>query len=102
MKLIDVRTEDGSRHFARLPEGADWDALCNHLKQLPEVSVAQLVAEWTAEPRIEFTYQDHRCTVRRQEDEYCFFVRDPRCSDVPLYRLALHCERLLAIAAVSR
>ncbi len=39
MELIDMRMEDGSRHFAALPEAMSWEALRDHLAALAEAKI---------------------------------------------------------------
>jgi hypothetical protein len=95
MQLIDRRTEDGSRHFANLPEACTWQALCEHILLLSGTQIANFVAAGLSEAWIDFTYQGHRFSVRHEGGRFCFFVRDPQCPDLSLYRVASHCEDLL-------
>jgi hypothetical protein len=95
MKLLDHRTDDGSRHFARLPTPVHWQSLCDHLARLRGARIANCVLPGIAAPWVEFTYQGHRFLIRGQDGEVCLFVRDPQCSDVLVYRVATYCERLL-------
>lgn len=95
MKLIDRRTDDGSRRFARLPKGATWEALRDHVAKLAGSEIEDLVVPRIEEPWLRFTYQGHRFLVRNHDGGFHFFVSDPLCSDMHLYRVASHCERLL-------
>lgn len=95
MRLIDRRTDDGSRHFTSLPEGSSWYALRAHILLLRGAEIANFIVEGVAEPWLDFTYHDHRFSVRREGGQLGFFVRDPQCPDVTLYEVASHCERLL-------
>ena len=95
MKLIDKRTEDGSRHFVSLPNGATLGDLREHLVYLGGVEVREFVSRRVEEPWFEFTYRGNRFAIRRRGDQYHFFVRNPLCSDVELYQLASYCEQLL-------
>lgn len=95
MKLIDIRTSDGSRHFARLPKTAEWDALADHIGCFPGAEIISVVTEGVARPSIAFTYQGHRFSIIDQDGTFSFFVNDPQCADVTLYRMALHCEEIL-------
>lgn len=98
MQLIDRRTEDGSRHFASLPQTSTWHALGDHLLLLPGTRIANFVADDVKEAWIDFTYLDHRFRVNEREGEFCFCVSDPQCPDLILYQVASHCERLLGSA----
>lgn len=95
MRLIDYRTSDGSRHFLRLPATAPWAALRDHVDKLPEVRVNHFSTDELAMFRLDFTFRRHRFVVNAQGGEYCFFVRDSRCSDVALFQLATYCAELL-------
>jgi hypothetical protein len=95
MKLIDFRTADGSRHFACLPKKASWEALQEHIAQLPGLLVEQFSPGKSAGPCLSFSFRGHRFVVHDGGHEYHFFVRDPRCSDLSLYQLAYQCEQIL-------
>jgi hypothetical protein len=95
MRLIDRRTEDGSRHFASLPKSRGWQDLCEHVLLLPGAQIANFVAPGVAKAWMDFTYQGHRFWVNELEGEFCLFVRDPHCPDLSLYQVASHCEKLL-------
>jgi len=90
MRLIDVRTEDGSREFACLRKEATWQALHEHLGDLPGVTVHSFVAEGVAEPWMEFTFRDHRFLVHERDGHWWLCVRDPQCPDLLLYQVASH------------
>ena len=91
IRLIDRRTEDGSRLFTYLPQTAGWEGLHTHLRRLPGVQIANYVPAELTEPWIDFLYRSHRFSVRQQEDRICLIVRNPQCPDVILYQLAAHC-----------
>lgn len=95
MILIDIRTDDGSRHFASLPGSAGWDALRDQILLLPDAKIVEFVTNKVAQGRIDFTYGGHLFSVTGHGGEFRFFVRDPQCSDVHLYRVGSHCEQLL-------
>ena len=95
MKLIDRRTDDGSRHFACLPKTADWETFRDHLAQLPDLRVTNFVPKGIVEPWIDFAYQGHQFVVREQRGEVWFFVDNPQCCDLLLYQVVLHSQGLL-------
>jgi hypothetical protein len=95
MKLIDFRTHDGSRHFARLPKKATWDVLRRHISQLPGLLIQDDVSDTQPGPSLSFSFRGHQFVIHNGGQEYNFYVRDPRCSDLSLFQLAYHCERLL-------
>jgi len=95
MKLIDRRTDDGSRHFVCLPAGTDWHTLRDHIPDLPGAELADHLPNGVSQVRIGFTYRGHHFAVSEQQGEYRLFVRDPQCSDVTLYRVGRHFEDML-------
>ena len=95
MELIDFRTTDGSRHFARLPNGATWDALGEHISLLFGAEIVNLVAGRREKAWMDFAYRGHRFSVSRHDGLLHFFVCDPLCPDVILFQVAAHCEKLL-------
>jgi hypothetical protein len=95
MRLIDHRTQDGSRHFASLPKTCAWQALYEHILLLSATQITNFVAAGVVEPWMDFTYQGQRFSIRQQGGRYCFLVRDPQCPDLTLYKVASHCEKLL-------
>ena len=48
MKLIDERTPDGSRHFAKLPKIAPWEIVRDHVLLLGSARVVNYVGEGPA------------------------------------------------------
>lgn len=95
MQLIDRRTDDGSRQFARLPKTSTWHALRDHILLLPGAKIANFVAGGVTPAWIDFTYRDHRFLIGQKAGKLCLVVRDPQCPDVTLYQVASHCEKLL-------
>jgi hypothetical protein len=95
MKLIDERTPDGSRHFARLPKIAAWEVVRDHVLLLGNARVVNYVAEGPAEPWLDFTFRGHRFLIHSHGNQFRLSVRDPQCSDLILYEVGLHFERLL-------
>lgn len=94
MRIIDQRTEDGSRRFLCLPKTTDWEGLRGHLAQLPGLRVANYLAGGFA-PMLDFFYWGHRFSIQEQSGEFWFTVLDPMCSDLTLYQIAIHVEGLL-------
>ena len=97
-RLIDHRTEDGSRHFTSLPKSCTWEALCEHILLLSGAEIANFVATGAKEEWIDFTYRGHRFSVSHESGKLRFLVRDPQCPDLTLYQVASHCEKLLGYA----
>jgi len=95
MILIDERTEDGSRRFARLPRGATWEALTRHVRLLPNATLVHCMENDAATAWLDFTFRGHRFVIHRHESRFHLCVRDPQCSELILYQVGCHFERLL-------
>jgi hypothetical protein len=99
MILLDERTADGSRHFARWPRAVTWAALCDHLRLLPDVEVVNLIGPHLDAAWLDFTFRGHRFAIHNHGSQFHFSVWDPQCSDMILYRVGRHFERLLGEVA---
>ena len=94
MKLIDERTPDGSRHFARLPKVAPWEVVRDHVLLLGSAKVVNYIADEAVSPWLDFTFRGHRFVIHSHENQLRLFVHDPQCSDLILYEVGSHFERL--------
>ncbi len=95
MKLIDQRTSDGLRYFSRLPHMADWEGVRDHALLLPGAEIANFVESGLAEAWLDFFYRGHRFQIRSRQQHLHLFVDDPQCSDLILYQVGRHFERLM-------
>jgi hypothetical protein len=95
MMLIDERAADGSRHFARLPKVTPWQVVRDHVLLLDSAKVINYVDEGIASPWLDFAFRGHRFLVHSHENQLRLFVCDPLCSDLILYEVGRHFERLL-------
>jgi hypothetical protein len=102
MRLVDQRTRDGSRHFARFPQAATWGAICDHVMLLPGAEMVNFVAEWPARAWLDFRFRRHRFLINARDGLFHLFVRDPQCPDLILYQVGYHFERLLGQPAHDR
>jgi hypothetical protein len=98
MKLIDLRTADGSRHFARFRQAAPWAAVREHALLLPNAVLINCVGNEMAHAWLDFHFRRHRFLISAQEGYFHLFVRDPQCSDLLLFQVGCHFEQLLAEA----
>jgi hypothetical protein len=96
MRLIDERTPDGSRHFARLPKITPWEVVQEHVLLLEGAKVVNFVGDGVGPAWLDFTYRGHRFVIHRHENQLNLFVHDPQCSDLILYQVGTHFQRLLA------
>ena len=93
MRLIDERTTDGSRRFLLLTREADWSRLCEHVSSLNGARIVALGGD-RPEKRLDFAYLGNRFFVRGRNGRLHLSVEDPLCSDLILYHVGLHFERL--------
>jgi hypothetical protein len=101
MKLIDERVADGSRHFAELPRVTPWQAVRDHVLLLASAKVINYVDEGMASPWLDFTFRGHRFLIHTHENRLRLFVRDPQCSDLILFEVGSHFERLVEEMGIS-
>lgn len=95
MKLIDQRTPDGSRQFAKLPKTTPWEVVEVHVLLMEGARLVNMVKdEGIAPPWFDFTFRGHRFVVHSHDNQLHLFVSDPRCSDLVLFQVGSHFEGL--------
>jgi hypothetical protein len=94
MKLIDIRTRDGSRHFLSLPQSTAWIAVRGHAMRLPQLEILNFVDSEDLQARLEFLFLGHRFLIQGIDRQHHFFVSDPNCSDLIVYQVARHFSQL--------
>lgn len=102
-RIFDMRMNDGSRHFADLPETYDtaqpqWYALRDHIAALNGARPTGFVTDDVTEAWIDFEYREQRFSINNQRARWWFFVADPNCSDEVLETVLAHFEALLGPA----
>ena len=85
---------DGSRHFARLPKISPWEVVRGHTLLLQGAEVVNFVDNDMAPAWLDFTYRGYRFLIHSHENQLHLFVHDPQCSDLLLYQVGSHFERL--------
>jgi hypothetical protein len=95
MKLIDIRTRDGSRLYLHLPQTVGWHDLRDHATRLPGAEVTRFVAEGVAQRQLEFSYRGYSFFIQEGGKHFSFFVRDPQCPDLIVYQVAQHFQDLV-------
>ncbi|MBS1795365.1 MAG: hypothetical protein JSS81_16025 [Acidobacteria bacterium] len=93
--LFDLRMNDGSRHFADLPEAVFFDALAEHAEKLDGAEIVEFITDGVVEMWLDFDYRGHRFSVNNQFGDYWFFVADPECPEEILLEVCDHFRRLL-------
>jgi hypothetical protein len=85
---------DGSRHFAVLPENKPSAQLLIHTIKLwgaiPTAYLPSLIESW-----IDFRYKGYKFRINNQYGDYWFFAETPECPDAILLRVKQHFEELL-------
>lgn len=94
MRLIDERTADGSRCFARLSSDAVWRGVCEHLLRLPGVESAPSPGGEFTSSKLDFHFRGYRFQMALRDGELFLIVRDPLCSDLLLCQIAYHLSEL--------
>lgn len=99
-RIFDMRMNDGSRHFASLPETYDvehpqWHALRERVALLSGAELTSFVTDDVTEAWIDFAYRGHHFGINNQQGDWWFFVDDPQCPDDVLREVVDHFEVFL-------
>jgi len=94
--LLDIRMNDGSRHFAALPQTRLWYDVRDHVSSLAGAALTGFLCDKVTEAWIDFTYEGQSFTINDQLGEYWFFVNDPTCPADVLTEVATHFAHLLS------
>jgi hypothetical protein len=93
--LFDMRMNDGSRHFADMPESVFFDAVADHAETLDGAEVTNFISDGVIEMWLDFSYRGHKFSINNQFGDYWFFVDDSECPDEILLEVCDHFRRLL-------
>ena len=99
-RLFDVRMNDGSRHFADLPETYDvqrpqWHRLRESVQQLAGAVVVSFVTDDVTEAWLVLELEGQQFSLNNQHGQWWLFVQEPSCPDQLLLRVLDHFERVL-------
>ncbi len=94
-RFMDHRMNDGSRHFADLPQTKLWYDVRDHVNNLPGAVLQSFLTDDVTEAWIDFTYRSHHFSINDQNGDYWFFVQDPNCPDEILKEVVAHFRTLL-------
>lgn len=94
-ELLDMRMNDGARHFADMPESVFFDEVADHVENLDGAELTEFVTDGVVEMWLEFTFRGHVFSVNNQLGDYWFFVNDPTCPDEILLAVCDHFRELL-------
>ena len=95
MHIYDMRMNNGSRHFASLPQTVLWYVVRDHVNKLPGAALTGFICDDITEAWIDFTYLEHKFSINDQFGDYWFFVEEPSCPNEILEKVLTHFEGLL-------
>jgi len=93
--LLEMRMNDGSRHFADLPEAVFFDDFADHVEKLGGAEITEFITDGVVEMWLDFDYRGHKFSVNNQFGDYWFFVTDPNCPEEILLEVIDHFRKLL-------
>lgn len=93
--LFDMRMNDGSRHFADMPEAIFFDEFADHAEKLEGAEITEFITDGVLEMWLHFEYRGHKFSVNNQFGDYWFFVENPNCPDEILLEVCDHFRKLL-------
>jgi hypothetical protein len=86
---------DGSRHFAELPETVFFDKLREIAKRLEGATETGFLTDWITEVWLDFELRGHQFSVNNQFGGYWFLVENPDCPDEILLEVVEHFQKFL-------
>jgi hypothetical protein len=100
-RLFDVRMNDGSRHFADLPETYDvqrpqWHRLRESVAGLSGARELSFVTDDVTEAWLVLELSGQTFSLNNQHGQWWLFVQEPSCPDELLLRVLDHFEQVLA------
>lgn len=93
--LLEMKLNDGSRHFVDLPMVVFFDELYEHIEELDGAEITEFTADGVVEMWLDFRFRGHNFSVTNQYADYWFFVEDPNCPDEILLEIIEHFRELV-------
>ena len=93
--LLDMKMNDGSRHFVDMPEVVFFDELAEHLEKLEGAKITEFITDGVVEMWLDFEFRNHQFSINNQLGDYWFFVQDPHCPEEILFEVINHFRVLL-------
>jgi hypothetical protein len=93
--LFEARMNDGSRHFADMPEAVFFDEFADHVEKLEDAEITEFITDGVVEMWLDFEYRGQKFSVNNHFGDYWFFVQDPDCDEEILLEVCDHFRRLL-------
>ena len=93
--LLELKMNDGSRHFVDLPEVVFFDDLADHVEEMDGAEITEFLTNGVVEMWLEFEFAGHKFSVTNHFGDYWFFVQDAACPDEILLEVIDHFRKLL-------
>ena len=93
--LLEIKMNDGSRHFVDMPEVVFFDDFYDHTEELDGAEITEFLVDGVVEMWLDFEYSGHNFSVNNQMGDYWFFVQDATCPDEILLEIIDHFRKLL-------
>jgi len=93
--LLEIKLNDGSRHFVDLPEVVFFDDFYDYTEELEGVEITEYITDGVIGMWLDFEFCGHKFSVTNQFGDYWFFVEDPECPDEILLEIIEHYRQLL-------
>ena len=93
--LFKIRMNDGTRHFADMPENALFGEFYERAENLTGAAITEFLTDGVVEMWLDFEFHGHKFSVNNQFGDYWFFVTDPECPDEILFEIIEHFRKLL-------
>lgn len=82
-KLLDLRMQNGSRHFGSVPASRLWYEVQNHLTLLSGATQTDFVGLDFVEGWLDFQFAGQRFSMNYECEEYWFYVDNPLAQKQP-------------------
>lgn len=93
--LLEIKMNDGARHFVDMPEVIFFDDFYDHTEELDGAEITEFLVDGVVEMWLDFEFRGHKFSVTNQLGDYWFFVEDPDCPDEILLEIIAHYRKLL-------
>jgi hypothetical protein len=93
--LLENKMNDGSRHFADLPEVVFFDDFADYVEELDGAEIVEFLTDGVVEMWLDFEFRGHKFSVNNQFGDYWFFVEDSDCPEEILFEVIDHFRLLL-------
>ena len=93
--LLEIKMNDGSRHFVDMPEVVFFDEFYDHTEKFEGAEITEFLTDGVVEMWLDFKFRGHKFTVNNQFGDYWFFVENPECPEEILLEVIAHYSKLM-------